>query len=72
MVCWTILGLAGQSSFYFGVYALVIGALVTAVGLLILGGVIIAARVLPEWVGAPMILGSPPAVFLYAGLYEEL
>ena len=67
-----LLGLAGESSFYLGVYALISGALVTTVGLLTLGGVTTAARVLPGWVGALIILGSPPAVFLFAGLYEEL
>ena len=66
-----LLGLAGQRSFYLGLYTLVAGALVASVGLLTLGGVTIAARVLPGWVGALIILGSPPAVFFFAGLYDE-
>ena len=67
-----LLGLAGQRSFYLGLYTLVAGALVASVGLLTLGGVTIAARVLPGWVGALIILGSPPSVFFFASLYDEL
>ncbi len=67
-----LLGLAGQRSFYLGLYTLVAGALVASVGLLTLGGVTMAARVLPGWVGVLIILGSPPAVFFFAGLYDEL
>jgi hypothetical protein len=67
-----LLGLAGQPSLYLGLYTLVAGVLVATVGLLSLGGVTIATRVLPGWVGALIILGSPLAVFVFAGLYDEL
>ena len=67
-----LLGLAGQPSLYLGLYTLFAGVLVATVGLLILGGVIIATWALPGWVGALIILGSPLTVFVFAGLYDEL
>jgi hypothetical protein len=45
--------------------ALTVGVLAATVGVLALGIATIAARLLPWWCGALIILGSPPVVFLF-------
>ncbi len=63
--------LAGQR--YPGVASiLIVAVLVATIGLVALGTATIAARVLPWWCGASIILGSPPFVFFFASLYEVL
>jgi hypothetical protein len=51
---------------------LIVAALVATVGLVALGTATIAARVLPWWCGASIILGSPPFVLFFASLYDVL
>jgi hypothetical protein len=60
----TLAGPAFEPSLVF----LIPGSLVATVGLVALGAVTMAARVLPWWCGASIIAGSPPVAILFGTL----
>lgn len=45
-------------------YVLVVGLLVATVGIVLLGGLIVATGMLPRWCGVALMAGSPVGVFL--------
>lgn len=51
---------------------LISGLLIATLGLVGLGAVTMAVRVLPKWVGALVILGSPPFLLFVPSAFENL
>lgn len=66
--CGSLRGPAFEPSLLF----LISGLLIATLGLVGLGAVTMAVRVLPKWVGALVILGSPPFLLFVPSAFENL